>query len=95
MTRISRTVTTWTRAGDLAKKLAEIDPDTPVGFAHPAHDHWNTTLVSGVKSVDTRQVVWSEYNSSFKLVDRDDEADDDDDEVGDESKNRRRVVVLE
>lgn len=69
------------RAGDLAKALAELDPGTPVGFAHPAHDYWRSTLVSGVKAVETGRVAWSEYHSSLTLPrgDQDDDPDDDGD----------------
>lgn len=69
------------KARDLMKALADVDPEAPVGFAHPAHDHWHTTVVSGVKSVGDEHVRWSEYHSSLTLPKSLDDDDDDRDVV--------------
>lgn len=68
-------------AGELRKLLEGVEDDTLVGFAHPAHDYWHTTLLGEVRKAEVGIVKWSESNRSFVVLDA--EAEEKEENVGD------------
>ena len=71
----------------LIKMLSYFDDDQEVYLSFPSGDYWGTTLASEVNSVDSCNVVWSEYHRTYKLV-----AEDDEEKYEDEEP--REIVLL-
>lgn len=71
----------------LRKMLSYFDDDQEVFLSFPSGDYWGTTLASKVNSIDSCDVVWSEYHRTYKLVEKDNEEKYEDGE-------RRKIVLL-
>lgn len=71
----------------LRKMLSYFDDDQEVYLSFPSGDYWGTTLASKVASIDSCNVVWSEYHRAYKLVEEDNEEKYEDGE-------RREIVLL-
>ena len=59
---------------ELIQLLESHDPEASVGFAHPSHDYWRTTLVSSAEGAENVPVRFSEYHTQYALAD---ESEDD------------------
>ena len=57
---------------ELIKLLKDFDGNMEVGFSYNYGDHWRTTVVKIPESVEKESVVYSNYHSELKVVDRDD-----------------------
>lgn len=87
----------------LMEMLSAEDPEMEVGFEHPSHDYWRTTLITTVDDVEVGYAKYSDYHQQLEVADREarEEAEylanlDDPDEEGPipESKRVKKMVVL-
>ena len=71
---------------ELITALQNEDPDAQVHIAYNYGDHWRTTVAPKARCVEECAVVYSEYHSMPKIVERDDEED--------ENPERPEMVVV-
>jgi hypothetical protein len=75
---MERDLATALTVADLIRQLQAYPADTPVYFMHPAHDHWKTTLATGVQILEAGPVTWSNYHQQ-PVIPVEDENDPEDD----------------
>lgn len=51
--------------GDLIEQLKNCDPDMPIVFEFPAHDHWRNNLAAPVEAVEEEALTWSDYHRAL------------------------------
>jgi hypothetical protein len=80
----------------LIQELQQFDPNTPVYFGHPSHDHWKTELAAPVLSVGMDHIKDSDYHSSKAVANRGrgNRRDMSSDEMGDDEPEEGSVEVV-
>jgi len=84
---------------ELMEMLSGFDEDMEVGFSHPSHDYWRTTLISMVDNVEEGYAKYSDYHSQLAVATEEDVEEfeylqDNPDEEAPKGKEVKRVLVL-
>jgi hypothetical protein len=56
---------------ELIEELQDMAPDAEVHFQYNYGDYWRTQVAPEVGTVETANVVWSDYHSMPKIIDDD------------------------
>lgn len=67
---------TWT-VKQLKEQLEKFDESTPVVFAYPSHDYWQTELAGNIRDIDKVDIEYSNYHNQFQICKEDSEQEED------------------